>query len=177
MSILQIIQYPDLRLRRISHTVSDVGSEKIKKVISNMLETLKSTENCAALAATQLNIEDPPSVVVINSLDDDDDDDDNSDVLCLINPRIIDREGSCTAKEGCMSIFSGDIYAEVKRSNKIKVAALDTSGKQIEFETEGYFARCIQHECDHLNGVLYIDRLSKLKRSLLEKKMLKLTRK
>ncbi len=170
MSILKILQYPDLRLRCKGHKVTDVKSAKIKKIIKNMLETLANTENCAALAATQLDIEQPPCITVINPPTDDAD----YSVLCLINPQIIAQESSNKAEEGCMSIFPEDIRAEIKRANKIKVKALDVHGNHIEFEAEGYIARCIQHECDHLNGILYIDHLSKLKRSLLEKKMLKL---
>lgn len=169
MSILKILQYPDLRLRRKGHKVTDVKSAKIKKTIKDMLETLANAESCAALSATQLDMEQPPSITVINPLTDDMD-----DVLCLINPQIVAQEGSNAAEEGCMSIFPEDIRAEIKRANKIKVKTLDVYGNHIEFEAEGYLARCIQHEYDHLNGILYIDHLSKLKRSLLEKKMLKL---
>jgi len=169
MSILQILQYPDLRLRRKSHKVTDVTSAKIKKTIKTMLETLANTENCAALAATQLDIEQPPSIIVINSMDDDD------HILCLINPQIIAQEGHDVAEEGCMSVFPDDIRAEVKRATNIKVKTLTACGDQIEFAADGYLARCIQHECDHLNGILYIDHLSKLKRAFLEKKMKKLS--
>jgi peptide deformylase len=170
MTILKTLQYPDLRLRRKGHKVTDVKSAKIKKIIKNMLETLANAKSCAALAATQLDIEQPPSITVINPITDDMD-----DVLCLINPQIVAQEGSNTEEEGCMSFFPDDnIRAEIKRANKTKVKALDVHGNHIEFEAEGYLARCIQHECDHLNGILFIDHLSKLKRSMLEKKMLKL---
>jgi peptide deformylase len=168
MSILQILQYPDLRLRRKSNKVTNVNSEKIKKTIKNMLETLANAKNCAALAATQLDIKQPPSIIVINSMDDD------SNVLCLINPQITAQEGRSVAEEGCMSVFPGDICAEIKRATSIKVKALTAQGNKVEFAADGYLARCIQHECDHLNGILYIDYLSKLKRALLEKKMKKL---
>lgn len=171
MSILQIIQYPDSRLHRKSHKVADIKSAKIKKIIKSMLETLANTENCAALASTQLDIEQPPSIIVMNSLESD------GNMFCLINPQIITQEGHDVAEEGCMSVFPEEIRAEVKRATKIKVKSLDIHGKQTEFEAEGFLARCIQHECDHLNGILYIDHLSKLKRSLLEKKMLALQEK
>ncbi|CAL7959908.1 peptide deformylase [Gammaproteobacteria bacterium] len=168
MSILQILQYPDLRLRRKSNKVTNVNSAKIKKTIKNMLETLANTEGCAALAATQLDIEQPPSIIVINSMDDD------NNVLCLINPQITAQEGHNIAEEGCMSVFPENIRAEVKRATSIKAKTLTACGDQVEFSADGYLARCIQHECDHLNGILYIDHLSKLKRALLEKKMKKL---
>ncbi|MEI8054416.1 MAG: peptide deformylase [bacterium] len=168
MSILQILQYPDLRLRRKSHKVTAVNSAKIKKIVKNMLETLANTKNCAALAATQLDIKQPPSIVVINSVDGDD------NVLCLINPQITAQEGHDVAEEGCMSVFPEDIRAEIKRAINIKVKALNTHGDKVEFAADGHLARCIQHECDHLSGILYIDHLSKLKRAFLEKKMKKL---
>lgn len=173
MSILKTLQYPDLRLRRKGHKVTDVKSAKIKKDIKDMLETLANAKSCAALSATQLDMEQPPNISVINPIIDDMD-----DVLCLINPQIVAQEGSSTEEEGCMSISpnNNNIRAEVKRANKIKVKALDVHGNHIELEAEGYLARCIQHECDHLNGILFIDHLSKLKRAMLEKKMLKLRR-
>lgn len=167
MSILQILQYPDPSLRRKSQAVSDVKSAKIKKIIDDMFDTLANTENCAALAATQLNIEQPPSIVVINSLDD------NKGLFCIVNPQIISQEGCDTAEEGCMSVFPNHIRATIKRATKIRVRATDVAAKQIEFTAEDFLARCIQHECDHLNGVLYIDYLPKTKRALLEKEMLK----
>lgn len=170
MSILKILQYPDLRLRRKSHKVTDIKSARIKKITKDMLETLANTSNCAALAATQLDIEQPPSIIVINSMDDDD------GVLCLINPQIISQEGRDVTEEGCMSVSQGNIYANVKRAAKITVRTLDLHGNPVEFTEEGYLARCIQHECDHLNGILYIDHLSKLKRAFLEKKMKKMSK-
>ncbi|EKE00823.1 MAG: peptide deformylase [uncultured bacterium] len=165
MSILKILQYPDSRLRRKGHKVTDVTSAPIKKIIKNMHETLSDAKDCAALAATQLDIDHPPSIVVINLPDS------NGDVLCLINPQIVSKEGRDVAVEGCMSVFPEYICAEVKRALKIKVKALDMLGNHVEFEAEGFLARCIQHECDHLNGELYIDHLSKSKRAQIEKKM------
>lgn len=166
MSILSILQYPDSRLRHKSHKVTDVRSATIKKIIKDMLETLINTENCAALASTQLDIENPPSIVVIKSQEKE------GDMLCLINPQITAKKGTSVAEEGCMSIFPNHIRAEIKRACEIKVNALDVQGNQTKFEAEGFLARCIQHECDHLNGILYIDHLSKTKRMLLEKEML-----
>lgn len=165
MSILKILQYPDSRLHQKSRKVTDVKSTKIKKVIKDMLETLANTQNCAALAATQLDIEEPPSIVVINSPD-------KNEIMTLINPHITAQKGSNVAEEGCMSIFPDHIHAEIRRANKIKVKALDTEGNQLKFTAEDFLARCIQHECDHLNGILYIDHLPKSKRALLEKEML-----
>jgi peptide deformylase len=162
MSVLQILQYPDFRLQRKAQEVTDVGSDKVKKVIDDMLATLANSEGCAGLASTQLDIDQPPRVIVINN---------GGEVLCLINPRIIYKEGSDIAEEACMSVFPQYIAAEVERATKIRVQMLDRDGGQVEFDADDFLARCIQHECDHLDGVLYIDHLSKSKRKLLEKQM------
>jgi len=170
MAILNIIQYPDLRLKRKSTDVSDVKAPHIQKIISSMFATLANSQNCAALAATQLDIENPPSIVVFNSLEED------KPPYCLINPKIIKQSGSASAKEGCMSVLVDDIAAEVKRATEITVKALDIHGGKLEFTTHDFNARCIQHECDHLQGIIYLDRISKLKRALIDKKIKKITR-
>ena len=169
MPILKILQYPDLRLRRKSIDVTDVKSAKIQKIIENMMETLVNTDNCGALAATQLDLENPPSIVVVNHLKDHKYD----NILCLINPKIISKEGSAINEEACMSVCPQEIYAEIKRATKVKVKALDHNGNQVELDATDYFARCIQHECDHLRGVLYIDYLSKSERSRIDEKIAK----
>lgn len=170
MAILNIIQYPDVRLKRKSTDVSDVRAPRIQKIIANMFATLANSKNCAALAATQLDIENPPSIIVFNTLEED------AKPYCLINLKITKQSGSNIAKEGCMSVAVDDITAEVKRATEITVQALDIQGKKIEFSAQDFVARCIQHEYDHLQGVIYIDRISKLKRSLIDKKIRKLTR-
>lgn len=162
MSILQILQYPDLRLRRKGHQVTDVKSPKIQKIIDNMLETLLNTENCAALASTQLDLENPPNITVINMPINDSD---KNELICLVNPQITKKEGSTIDKEGCMSVYPQELYADVTRATKIQVKAIDQHGNKLEFEATDYFARCIQHEYDHLKGVLYIDHLTKSYRS------------
>lgn len=170
MTILNIIQYPDLRLKRKSTDVSDIKAPRIQKIITDMFATLASTKNCAALAATQLDIENPPSIVVFNALEE------HAKPYCLINLKITKQSGSDEAKEGCMSVLVDDITAKVKRATKITVQASDIQGKKIDFVAEDFIARCIQHEYDHLQGIIYLDRISKLKRSLIDKKIRKLTR-
>ena len=170
MAILNIIQYPDLRLKRRSTDVADVQAPHVQQIIADMFATLAKTNNCAALAATQLDLKRPPSIVVFNALTED------TAPYCLINPKIIARSGSDTAKEGCMSVAVTDISAEVTRATKITVQALDINGKKIEFVATDFAARCIQHECDHLQGIIYLDRISKLKRALIEKKIKKLAK-
>jgi len=170
MAILNIIQYPDLRLKRKSADVTDVNDPHIQKIISRMFDTLANSSNCAALAATQLDIENPPSIVVFNSSEEDE------PPYCLINPKIIKQSGSESAKEGCMSVLIDDVSAEVTRATEVTVKALNIYGKKIEFTVQDFAARCIQHECDHLQGIIYLDRISKLKRALIDKKIKKLTK-
>ncbi|MDR1057443.1 MAG: peptide deformylase [Coxiellaceae bacterium] len=172
MAILKILQYPDLRLRRKGYQVTDVTALKIQTIIDNMTETLLAEKNCAGLAATQLDLEEPPSITVINYPTSKT----KKDILCLVNPQIITQEGSNTSEERCMSIRPKEFSAKIKRSAKIKARALDLHGNKIELEATDFLASCIQHEYDHLQGILYIDYLSKLKRAFLERKIAKLAK-
>lgn len=160
---IKILQYPDKRLRRRGYYVGNIKATKIQKCISNMTETLLNAKNCLALAATQLDIESPPSIVVFNKNNFDSTfHKDGNAIFCLINPEIISKKNYIDAEEGCMSISDynqNPIYMNIKRADKIKVKGIDTAGNILNFSAEGYFARCIQHECDHLNGVLIIDYL------------------
>jgi peptide deformylase len=163
MAKIRILQYPDPRLKTKAILVEKVDDE-IKKIVADMFETHYATENCAALAATQLDFEKPYRITVIDFSPE------KNQPLCLINPEIIASEGQMSEEEGCMSV-SGGIYESVKRAAKIKVRALNQEGETIEFEAEGFMAKCIQHELDHLDGVLFIDRLSSLKRQRVDKKL------
>lgn len=168
--MLQILQYPDLRLRKKGYRVGNVKAIKIQKTVDDMLETLRHTHYCAGLAATQLDLEDPPNITVINL------DNESKPPLCLINLQIISTEGTEEDQEGCMSVYpQNDIYAKIKRAQKVKVSALDRHGNKLEFEAKGRLARCLQHEYDHLRGILYIDYLPKPEKELLDKKIAKLT--
>jgi peptide deformylase len=171
MTILRILQYPDPRLRTKAKRV-EVFDERIKKIISDMFETHYASDNCAALAATQLNIENPPMITVIDFSEY------KNQPLCLVNPEIVEREGTQTQEEGCMSLAAENhsVFDKVTRSQKIRVKALDRNGNPLDFIAEGFMAKCIQHEIDHLHGKIFIDHLSRLKRDRLEKKLFKLRR-
>ena len=171
MAILEILQYPDPRLYTKAPPVEDVKTPEIQKIIDNMFETMYNTASCAALSATQLNIQNPKRITVI------DESADNKQPFCLINPVIVHTEGKSTYAEGCMSICPNHIYAKVTRPDKITFTALDRDGNNLEMAAEGIFARCVQHEIDHLNGILYIDHLSSLKRRMIDKKIAKIRRK
>lgn len=169
MTILKILEYPDPRLKTVARRV-EVFDERIKQIIDDMFETHYATDNCAALAATQLDIIDPPFITVIDFSAE------KNQPLCLVNPEIIECEGEHTEVEACMSVYPGVIQDKVTRAEKIKVKALDRDGRSIEFSADGFMAKCIQHELDHLNGKVYLDHLSKLKRQLVEKKIAKVRR-
>ena len=128
-----------------------------------MFETHYAQKNCAALAATQLGI--PLRITVIDFSDDKD------SPLCLINPEVIESKGNETSQEGCMSVLG--VYAKVSRPNWVKVRYQDVDGNTHEVEADGFMAKCMQHEIDHLNGKLYLDHLSTLKRKMLELKLRK----
>jgi len=168
--MLEILQYPDSRLRVKASPVENVKDSKIQKIIDDMFETMYNAPNCAGLSATQLNIKEPKQITVINESPD------NKQTFCLINPVIIHHQGESEYIEGCMSIYPDQIRAEIKRPDKITFKALDRDGKLMQMAAQGIFARCIQHEIDHLNGILFIDHLSPLKRKMIEKKIAKLCR-
>ena len=166
MSIIKILQYPDPRLRTPGEKVEDFG-EALQKVVDDMFETHYAADNCAALAATQLDFEKPKHITVIDYSPGKD------KPFCLINAEIIERSGEQYEEEGCMSVGSdsGVVFEKVKRCMGIKVRARDRHGKVITFEADGFMAKCIQHELDHLDGKLFIDHLSTLKRKRLEKRL------
>jgi peptide deformylase len=167
MPVLDILQYPNPRLRLKGKKVQDFGPA-FQKIVDDMFETHYSAKNCAALAATQLDIVNAPYVTVIDFSEHKD------QPLCLVNPVIVERSGETNEPEGCMSVEFG--YENVKRAEKIKVHYQDRHGKEHIMEAEGFMAKCIQHEMDHLDGMLFIDRLSKLKKDRIAKKIEKTRR-
>lgn len=166
MTVLKILQYPDKRLKRIAVRV-ETFDDTIQKVIDDMFETRYATDSCAALAATQLDLEIAWCITVIDLSKE------NNEPLCLVNPEIVAREGEQIEYEGCMSVYPEYIHEKVKRDMKITVKAQDRHGKPFEMTAEGYLAKCIQHEVDHLNGGLYIDRLPKIKLERIARKVKK----
>ena len=158
--ILPILKHPDARLKSIANEVIDFSS--IKEISSNMLETMYAA-NGIGLAATQVNI--PLRVIVIDiSLD-------KKSPLVLINPKITVLDKKLNQyREGCLSV--PDIFYEVTRPSKISVDARDEFGTEINFVADGLLATCIQHEIDHLNGVLFINHLSQLKQKMITKKLI-----
>jgi peptide deformylase len=170
MAILEILQYPDPRLAIKAPPVEDVKNSEIQKMIDDMLDTLHNTPYCAGLSATQLNMQKPRRITVIDQSAE------NKQPFCLINPVITHTEGESVYSEGCMSVYPNQICAKVTRPDKITFTALDRDGNNLEIAAEGFFAQCVQHEIDHLDGILYIDHLSSLKRKMIDKKISKIHR-
>ena len=156
--ILDILKYPNKKLRTVAKEVEAVNGD-IKKLVKDMFETMYAAPGIG-LAATQVNFH--QRIIVIDVSDDCD------QPLCLINPEIIEKRGEIEYEEGCLSV--PNYYENVKRANEIKVRALNEKGVSFEIEANEMLAVCIQHEMDHLMGILFVDHLSKLKQKRLKKK-------
>lgn len=168
MATIKILQYPNPHLQIKTKPVMDVKDPRLQQIIDDMLETLYKTSNCAGLAATQLDIPEPvPRVTVIDVSER------KNQPLVLINPEVIATEGEHAEMEGCMSVYPDEIHGMVTRGAKVRVKALDREGQSIEIEGTGILAKCLQHEIDHLDGIVYVQRLSALKRERIEKKIKK----
>ncbi len=159
MALLNILEYPDRRLRTRAQPVEAVDAQ-LRTLIDNMFETMYAAPGIG-LAATQVNVHKRLLVADVSE--------DQSEPVCLINPELLERDGEQVYEEGCLSVPG--IYEKVKRAEHIKVRALDRDGKPFEMEAEGLLAVCIQHEMDHLEGKLFVDSLSELKRKRVDKKL------
>ncbi|SDO52922.1 peptide deformylase [Halomonas shengliensis] len=162
MAKLPILEYPDERLRTRAAPVAEVDDE-IRRLVDDMLETMHDARGIG-LAATQVDVH--RRVIVMDVSDD------RTSPLVLINPEVTPLgEAREPMQEGCLSI--PEYYAEVPRALRVHLKALDRDGKPYELEADGLLAHCIQHELDHLEGVLFVDYLSPLKRDRVMKKMQK----
>jgi peptide deformylase len=161
MALLKILEYPDPRLRTVAAAVKDVD-ERIRKLIDDMFETMYAAPGIG-LAATQVDVHERVIVMDLS--------DDQNQALCFVNPEIIKRDGQLVHEEGCLSVPG--VYEPVQRSEQIVVRALDREGNSFEMDAEALLAVCIQHEMDHLDGKLFVDYLSELKRQRLRKKLAK----
>jgi peptide deformylase len=159
MSTLDILKFPDKRLRNKAEPVRAVTAE-IRRTVDDMFETMYAAPGIG-LAATQVNV--PLRIVVIDISDQ------HASPLCLINPEILERQGEEQMEEGCLSVPG--FYEEVTRAEKIRFRALDREGAPFEQETDGLLAVCVQHEIDHLDGKLFVDHISSLKRQRIRKKL------
>jgi peptide deformylase len=164
MSVLDILTYPDPVLRQPTKPVTVIDNE-IKKIIADMADTMYDAPG-VGLAAIQAGID--KSIIVF----DPEADDVKREFQVLINPEIISAEGEMTSEnEGCLSV--PDFRANVKRFLKVTATGLDRSGSPVSIDADGLLAVILQHEIDHLKGILFIDRISALKRQLYKKKRMK----
>jgi len=161
MALLEILKYPDPRLRTVAKPVAEVTDE-LRQLIEDMLETMYAAPGIG-LAATQVDFHERLLIIDITE--------DKTQPLCFINPEILEMSGSIENDEGCLSV--PEVYESVERAEHIRVKAQDKNGQEFELEAEGLLAVCIQHEMDHLEGKLFVDYLSQLKRSWLKKKLSK----
>jgi peptide deformylase len=159
MAILDILHFPDARLRNVAKPVEQVD-DGVRRLIDDMFETMYEAPGIG-LAAIQVNV--AKRVIVIDVSDD------RSAPLALVNPEILERHGVEEMDEGCLSVPG--IYETVQRADRIRFRALDRDGNPFEHEADGLLAVCIQHEIDHLDGKLFVDYLSSLKRQRIRKKL------
>ncbi len=157
MSILDIKIYPDPVLSQRAAEVTKFDTP-LQRLIDDMVETMYAAEGIG-LAANQIGVLQRVAVVDISE--------DRSGVFHLINPVIVSRQGKISSKEGCLSI--PDYRESIARSKEVVVQALDRHGKEFEIKADGLLSYCLQHEIDHLDGVLFVDHLSRLKREFFKK--------
>jgi len=159
MTVLNVLQFPDERLRTVAKEITTV-TEEIQTLIEDMFETMNA-ETGVGLAASQVNKHIRLFVLDVSE--------DGNEPLVFINPVITHKEGLVINEEGCLSV--PHCYAKVERAEKVTVTALDKNGEIFTKTAEGLMAVCIQHELDHLNGKLFVDYLSPLKRDRIKKKL------
>lgn len=164
MSLLSILLYPDIQLRKVAAPVDQVDG-RINTLVGDMLETMYGAPGIG-LAATQVNVHE--RVVVIDVSEEGD------SPLVLINPELVEHHGESEAQEGCLSI--PEVYETIKRPAEVQIKAIDRDGNPLEMSADGLLATCIQHEIDHLDGKLFVDYISKLKRDRIRKKLMKQAR-
>ncbi len=162
MALLNVLSYPDPRLHKVAKPVATVDA-RVKKIVADMAETMYDAPG-VGLAATQVDIHE--RIVVIDVSDD------QNELLVFINPEIVwASPEKKTWREGCLSV--PEFYDEVERPAQVRVKALDIDGKEFEVEADGLLAVCLQHELDHLQGKVFVEYLSLLKRNRISQKMKK----
>jgi peptide deformylase len=159
MTRLTILEFPDPRLRTRAAPVASVDAP-LRELIDDMLETMYAA-NGIGLAATQVNVHRRVLVTDVSE--------GRNEPRVFINPEILSRDGTEVSQEGCLSVPG--YFDEVERAERIRVRALDRDGRAIEQDLDGLLAVCVQHEVDHLDGKLFVDYLSEMKRQRVRKKL------
>ncbi len=167
MALLSILEFPDPRLRTVAAPVdlSRVASSEFQALLDDMFETMYAAPGIG-LAASQVDVHQRFMVIDISE--------EKDQPLVFINPEITERSGEQVCQEGCLSVPG--IFADVTRANAITVKALDRNGEPFELQVDDLLAVCVQHEIDHLQGKLFVDYLSPLKREMVRKKLAKAKR-
>jgi peptide deformylase len=161
MALLNILHFPDPRLRTVAKPVEEFDDD-LRQLVKNMFETMYEAPGIG-LAATQVDHHIRLLVMDVSE--------GGSQPRCLINPQILIADGEEEMEEGCLSVPG--YYEKVRRADSIRVRARDEHGEIIEFDAQGLEAVCIQHEMDHLDGKLFVDYLSNLKRNRIRSKLVK----
>lgn len=164
MAILHILTYPDPRLHRVAAPVENVDDE-IRRLVDNLAQTMYRAPG-VGLAAPQVDIRKRVLVIDVSEQ--------RNELRALINPEILARDGEQQTEEGCLSVPG--IYFSVARARHVRVRALAPDGEPFELEAEGMLSVCLQHEIDHLDGKVFVDYLSPLKRERIAKKLTKQVR-
>ena len=153
MALLPILRYPDERLHTKAQPVESVNDE-IRRLIEDMADTMYAAPG-VGLAATQVDVHKEVIVIDVSETHD--------NLLVLVNPEILERRGDSELEEGCLSVPG--IFDKIPRAKWIRVAALNREGRRYEMKADGLLSVCIQHEMDHLKGIVFVEYLSRLKQS------------
>ena len=164
MALLSILKYPDPRLNTLAEPVVEVN-QQIRRLVDDMAQTMYAAPG-VGLAATQVDVH--KRVIVIDNSEEKD------QLLVLINPEILESSGEFECEEGCLSVPG--VFEKVKRAEHVRVGAIDVNGNPFEFDTSGVLAVCVQHEMDHLKGIVFVEYLSLLKQERIARKMRKAER-
>lgn len=167
MALREIRKFPDPVLRRKTDRVTNINGT-IERLIDDMVETMHAAPG-VGLAANQVGVSLQVAVIDLSTREEKEK---RHPLLVIINPEILSLQGSVVEEEGCLSI--PDYAEKVKRAARVKVRAQDRTGNVFELEAEGLLAKALQHEIDHLNGLLFIDRLSPLKKSIFKRRLKKM---
>ncbi|UHQ20310.1 peptide deformylase [Lysobacter sp. KIS68-7] len=167
MALLPILEFPDPRLRTKAATIepAQLADPAFQRLVDDMFETMYEAPGIG-LAASQVDVHQRFMVIDVTE--------EKNRPLVFVNPEILERSGEQVYQEGCLSV--PNIFADVTRANEILVRALDRHGQPFELRVDGLLAVCIQHEMDHLEGKLFVDYLSPLKREMVRKKLAKARR-
>lgn len=160
MAVLRITAYPEKILREKTARVTDFDAD-LERLIDDMIETMYAAPG-VGLAANQVGVSKQLIIIDASARDE------NSSLIVLINPEIVSSEGTDDSEEGCLSL--PDYTTVVKRARQVTVQGLDRDGEPIEIESDGFLAKVLQHEIDHLNGKLLIDRVGRIKREFFKKR-------